>query len=110
MDGAVIGANSIVAGHSIVTEGTVIPPGSIVAGVPAKVIASRDGFEKTRRNAMLYLWNARAYAEGRHRAWDEPDCREFIEAEMEKARAERDSACSPARTTDGGFSGSMGVP
>lgn len=89
MDGAVIGANSIVAGHSIVTEGTVVPPGSIVAGVPAKVIAQRDGFEKTRRNALLYLWNARAYAEGRHRAWDDPACNEFVAAEMEKARGMR---------------------
>lgn len=89
MDGAVIGANSIVAGHSIVTEGTVVPPGSIVAGVPAKVIAQRDGFEKTRRNALLYLWNARAYAEGRHRAWDDPACNDFVAVEMEKARGVR---------------------
>src|SRR3546814_8417079 len=96
MDLAVIGANSIVAGQSSVTEGTVIPPGSIVAGVPAKVIARRDGFEKARRNALLYLWNARAYAEDRHRAWDEPDCRDFVEAAMAKARTERESAPTTA--------------
>ena len=42
MDGAVIGENSVVAGHSIVRENSVFPPNSIIAGVPAKVVATRD--------------------------------------------------------------------
>jgi carbonic anhydrase/acetyltransferase-like protein (isoleucine patch superfamily) len=38
MDGAVIGRGSIVAGGALVPEGRTYPPGSILAGVPAKVI------------------------------------------------------------------------
>ena len=37
MNGAVIGAGSLVAAGALVLEGTVIPPHSLVAGVPAKV-------------------------------------------------------------------------
>lgn len=38
LDGAEIGAQSIVGAHSLVTNGTKIPPGSLVMGVPAKVV------------------------------------------------------------------------
>jgi gamma-carbonic anhydrase len=38
LDGAVIGHNSIIGAHSLVTQGMVIPPGSMAVGVPAKVI------------------------------------------------------------------------
>ena len=38
IDGAVIGTESIVGAHSLVTKNTVIPPRSLVMGVPAKVI------------------------------------------------------------------------
>lgn len=38
MDGARIGARSIVAAGSIVTKGKIIPPGSLVVGTPARVI------------------------------------------------------------------------
>jgi carbonic anhydrase/acetyltransferase-like protein (isoleucine patch superfamily) len=37
LNGAVIGADSIVAAGSLVTEGMVVPPRSMVMGVPAKV-------------------------------------------------------------------------
>lgn len=37
LNGAVIGANSLVAAGAVVLEGTVVPPRSLVAGVPAKV-------------------------------------------------------------------------
>lgn len=69
MDGAVIGANSIVAGHAFVREGQIIPPNSIVMGTPAKVVRTADNFIANRMNAWLYHRNARAYAEGNHRAW-----------------------------------------
>ena len=36
-DGAIIGQNSIVAAGSMVLEGVQVPPGSLVAGSPAKV-------------------------------------------------------------------------
>jgi carbonic anhydrase/acetyltransferase-like protein (isoleucine patch superfamily) len=37
MNGAVIGRGSLVAAGALVLEGTVVPPNSLVAGVPAKV-------------------------------------------------------------------------
>lgn len=37
-DGAVIGEDSIIASGAVVLENTVIPPGSMVVGVPGKVI------------------------------------------------------------------------
>jgi carbonic anhydrase/acetyltransferase-like protein (isoleucine patch superfamily) len=38
LDGAVIGKGSIVGAHALVTKGTQIPPGSLVIGMPAKVV------------------------------------------------------------------------
>jgi carbonic anhydrase/acetyltransferase-like protein (isoleucine patch superfamily) len=38
LDGAVIGKGSIVGAHALVTKGTHIPPGSLVMGMPAKVV------------------------------------------------------------------------
>ena len=72
MDGAVIGANTIVAGGAFVTEGTIVPENSIVAGVPAKVVKTRNNRDANRYNAILYNLNAVAYARGEHRAWDDP--------------------------------------
>ena len=37
LNGAVIGANSLVAAGAVVLEGTVVPPRSLVAGIPGKV-------------------------------------------------------------------------
>ena len=79
MDGASIGANSIVAGNSIVREGTQIPPNSIVAGVPAKVVATRNSFVENKLNAIAYFENAQAYAQGHYRRWSDPDYRALME-------------------------------
>jgi carbonic anhydrase/acetyltransferase-like protein (isoleucine patch superfamily) len=38
LDNAVIGEGSIVGAHTLVTKGTIIPPGSLVMGTPGKVI------------------------------------------------------------------------
>ncbi len=73
MDEAVIGDNCIVAGHAYVAEGTVIPDNSVVMGQPAAVRTSRNNFVANRLNAMLYHWNALAYARGDHRAWTGPE-------------------------------------
>jgi carbonic anhydrase/acetyltransferase-like protein (isoleucine patch superfamily) len=83
MDGVVLGANSIVAGHSIVIEGSQIPPNSIVAGVPGRVIASRDNYVANKLNAFLYFRNAQAYAAGQYRLWAD----EIFVTEREQARA-----------------------
>ena len=38
LDGAIIGRGSIVGAHALVTKDTRIPPGSLVMGMPAKVV------------------------------------------------------------------------
>src|SRR6202142_352978 len=38
LDGAVIGRQSLIGAKALVTQGTKIPPGSLVLGVPAKVV------------------------------------------------------------------------
>ena len=73
MDGAVVGRGSIVAGGAMIREDSVFPPGSIIAGVPAKQIAERDSARANRMNAWQYHWNAQAYRRGNHRAWTGPD-------------------------------------
>jgi carbonic anhydrase/acetyltransferase-like protein (isoleucine patch superfamily) len=73
MDGAVIGRGSIVAGGAMVPEGREFPPGSIIAGVPAKVIAERDSARANRLNAWLYHYNAERTRIGEQRAWDGPE-------------------------------------
>ncbi len=64
LDGAVIGKQSIIGAKALVTQGTKIPPGSLVLGTPAKVvrkltIAERAGLkwwaEKYVNNAAYCL-------------------------------------------------------
>ncbi|MFP6664798.1 MAG: gamma carbonic anhydrase family protein [Deltaproteobacteria bacterium] len=69
MDGAVIGTGSIVAGGALVREGKIFEPNSIIAGVPAKQIGSRDNTKANRMNAWQYQRNAEAYRLGNHRGW-----------------------------------------
>jgi len=38
LDGAVIGRQSLIGAKALVTQGTKIPPGSLVLGAPAKVV------------------------------------------------------------------------
>lgn len=78
MDGAVIGDNSIVAGHAIVSAGMEVPPNSIVAGVPAKVVKTRNNLVANRANALLYHRNAKAFARGDYRAWSGMDFDAFV--------------------------------
>ena len=71
MDGVKIGANSIVAGNTIVTENSVFPDNSVIAGVPGKLVATRDNGRANQINADMYCRFARAYAEGKDRLSDE---------------------------------------
>jgi carbonic anhydrase/acetyltransferase-like protein (isoleucine patch superfamily) len=48
MDHAVIGENSIIAAGAIVLENTIVEPGSIYGGIPAKRIKSVDQEKFTR--------------------------------------------------------------
>lgn len=57
MNHAVVGAGSLVAAGALVLQGTVIPPRSLVAGVPAKVRRelTDEDVAQIRRNAATYL-------------------------------------------------------
>ncbi|MEZ7003146.1 gamma carbonic anhydrase family protein [Streptomyces sp. AD55] len=65
LNGAVIGAGSLVAAQALVPQGMRVPPGSLVAGVPAKV--RRELSEEERRgitlNATMYADLAKAHRE-----------------------------------------------
>ncbi|HWE21745.1 MAG TPA: gamma carbonic anhydrase family protein, partial [Hyphomicrobiaceae bacterium] len=78
----------IVAGHSYVADGTVIPPNSIVMGTPGKVVRMRSSYVANRVNAMLYHRNALAYARGEHRAWDGPEYAAELRRWTEEAERE----------------------
>ena len=47
LDGAVIGKQSIIGAKALVTQGTKIPPGSLVLGAPAKVVRKLTTKERT---------------------------------------------------------------
>jgi len=47
LDGAVIGKQSIIGAKALVTQGTKIPPGSLVLGAPAKVVRQLTKEERT---------------------------------------------------------------
>ena len=66
LDGAVIGKQSLIGARALVTQGTKIPPGSLVLGAPAKVVRAltkkeRAGLkwwaEKYVANTAYYLKN-----------------------------------------------------
>jgi carbonic anhydrase/acetyltransferase-like protein (isoleucine patch superfamily) len=52
LDGAVIGQQSLIGAKALVTQGTKIPPGSLVLGAPAKVVRQLSKEER----AGLKLW------------------------------------------------------
>ena len=90
MDGAVIGRGSIVAGGAVVPEGRKFAPGSIIAGVPAKQIATRDSARENRLNAWLYHRNAAFTRRGDYRAWDGPEFIAWRDAKRAEIAADRD--------------------
>lgn len=62
-----IGAGSIVGAGAVVKEGFVVPPGSLVLGVPAKVIrpVTPAETERLQNNWKVYVHYAEAYRAGR---------------------------------------------
>ena len=64
LDGARIGARSLVGANALVTQHTVIPPGSLVYGAPARVVSKLSIEEHTglRGWAEKYIEVARAHA------------------------------------------------
>jgi carbonic anhydrase/acetyltransferase-like protein (isoleucine patch superfamily) len=47
LDGAIIGRQSLIGAKALVTQGTKIPPGSLVLGAPAKVVRKLSKAERT---------------------------------------------------------------
>ena len=90
MDGAVIGNGSIIAGGAVVPEDKVFAANTVLAGVPARVIAERDASRENRMNAWLYHRNAEAYRAGRHRAWEGPEFELWIAAKRAEVDGDRD--------------------
>ena len=46
LDGALIGQQSIIGAGALVTKGTIVPPGSLVLGAPAKVVRNLEEEER----------------------------------------------------------------
>ena len=65
LDGAEIGARSIIGANTLVTTGTKIPPGSLVVGSPGKVIRQLSSDEQfgIKKWAVKYVENARMFRE-----------------------------------------------
>jgi|TARA_B110000285_G_C15135723_1_gene626738 carbonic anhydrase/acetyltransferase-like protein (isoleucine patch superfamily) len=70
MDGVKIGRGSIVAGQAIVRENQVFPAYSVIAGVPAKLIATRDHYAANVANARYYQKLSAVYLNGQDRLED----------------------------------------
>lgn len=60
LDGATVGTQSIVGANALVPQGMMVPPGSLVLGVPAKVVRALDDAERRRLRgwAEKYVANA----------------------------------------------------
>ena len=60
LDHVIVGENSIIAANALVTSGTIIEPGSLYAGVPAKKIKdvspeqTKEMIEKISNNYIMY--------------------------------------------------------
>lgn len=65
LNGAVIGAGSLVAAQALVPQGMRVPPGSLVAGVPAKVKRelTKEEREGIALNAAVYVELAQTHRE-----------------------------------------------
>ena len=63
LNGARIGAFSIIAAGALVPEGAQIPPFSLVMGVPGKVVRNLDEAQKNKiiRNAEAYVQLSKVY-------------------------------------------------
>ena len=66
LNGAVVGEGALVAANALVLEGFEIPPGTLAAGVPAKVrreLTEAD-IARFRNNAEGYVERSRVYLKG----------------------------------------------
>ncbi len=94
LNGAVIGAGSLVAAQALVPQGMRVPPGSLVAGVPAKV--RRELTEEERQGVTLngthYAELAKAHQEIHGGRDAHPGARANCRDKPQRTRARRHSA------------------
>lgn len=66
LNGAVIGDDCLIGAGALVPEGRAIPPGSLVLGMPGKVVRSLtpEEIERNRKSAAHYVAAARRFAAG----------------------------------------------
>ena len=66
LDGAVVGEGALVAAGALVREGQVVPPNTLFAGVPGKVVRELTEAERERVSSTIphYIEYAREYREG----------------------------------------------
>jgi len=66
LNGSRVGSRSIVGAGAVVPEGFEVPQGSLVLGVPARVVRPlrEEEIERIRHNARQYVEYARRYREG----------------------------------------------
>ncbi len=67
LDGAVVGEGALVAAGTLVREGASVPPGTLFAGVPGRVVRelTEEDRARIRETAGHYVEYAAAYREGR---------------------------------------------
>lgn len=65
MNNAVIGKGSIIAAGSVILENTIVPPYSLVTGIPGKVKKSIEGDEKNKKSiqdmSRIYVNNGQTF-------------------------------------------------
>lgn len=68
LSGAKIGEDCIIGAGAVVTEGAEIPEGSVVMGVPGKVVREMQGTDvvRVRDNARIYVEKKNQYRDGFH--------------------------------------------
>ena len=67
LNGAKIGKGSVIGANALVTADMIVPPNSLVLGVPGKIIKQDEKFEeKAIKNADIYLEISKKHKEGKH--------------------------------------------
>jgi carbonic anhydrase/acetyltransferase-like protein (isoleucine patch superfamily) len=66
LNGAKVGSGSLIGAGAVVTEGMEVPPGSVVVGVPGKVLKQTTDTQKEYilSNARSYVQLATEYSHG----------------------------------------------
>jgi carbonic anhydrase/acetyltransferase-like protein (isoleucine patch superfamily) len=69
LSGCRVGRDSLIGAGAVVPEDTTIPAGSLVLGIPGRVVRPLrpEEIERIHKNAQSYVDLARAYREGRIR-------------------------------------------